>query len=683
MVEPRSGQTERSDVTMTRRTVAAVVRLSPDDVDVIEALRAESNETLGFLAKPVMSDYLEKGGGFGIRDANGLVAYCLFARHRRHIRIIHLCVAPLDRGAGHARRLVDAVVDEAKNGRIGVVKLNCRRDFPAHSMWPELGFVALAEKEAKTPGESLITWCRAVAGEEQKDIFSVLVSDDRTNAVIDAQLVFQLDSPDDSVAKGLQADFLSDLLVLHIVDETFNEIDRGKSREQRRRSRNFAHTFPRVQYDVDRVSVIERDLKRILPSSTPSQRSDIRQIAITADSNVNIFLTRDERLLAKAAEIKRLTSLDVLHPYKLIVRLDEFADRESYSPIPVSGMNLAWRKVGEVEATEIPPGALLGDHERKGGFKANLDAALSNPHVWRTEGLWSERALVALRSMRYDEARGRLVVGLCRACRGAARSLFTEYTIASVVVEAVNKGYPMVELGSDSTTPEAVDTAIRLGFVETGEGLIRDCPAQVMSSSTLRAIVHPRHAGASTTNLEKACSPVALEDSDLPCFMVPIKPGYARSLFDTNLAADDLLGTENSVLLGLENAYFRKCSHRHMMRAPARILWYVSDRIGVVAISHLNEIRIGSPKDMFREHKQIGTLGWPEIREMCGGDKLQTIMVLQFSNTFLFRWPVDFRSLKRLFAKHSNGLVVQSPSRVPKGVFLDIYHLGFRRTSAT
>lgn len=658
-----------------------VVRLSSSDVDAVEALRAENNDTVGFLARPVVADYIELDCGLGIRGSRGLVAYCLFARQRHHIRIIHLCVAASARGAGHARRLVNAVVDEAKRDRVGVVRLNCRRDYAANAMWPELGFVALDEKEAKTPGALLVTWCRGVPGPAQEDIFSVLASDDSVNAVIDAQLVFQLDGSDGDIAKGLQADFLADLLVLHVADETFNEIDRAKSPEQRRRSRSLAQAYPRVQYDMDRVSVVEQDLRRILPSSTASQKSDIRQIAITADSNVNIFLTRDEGLLAKAPEIERIASVDVLHPYQLIVRLDEFTDSDSYNPAPVSGMDLAWRKVTEVEAAALPMGEFLGSRERKARLKERLDTVLANPRTWRTEGLWSEDSLIAIRSVKYDGQRDRLVVGLCRASRAAERQLFTEYAIASVVSEAVEKGFPMIELVNDSTTPEAVEAALRLDFVPTDQGLIRYCPAKTMTSSTLRATVQPQHVGASTTDLEKACSPVALEDGDLPCLMVPIKPGYARSLFDTNLAADDLFGAERGVLLGAENAYFRKGSHHRMIQAPARILWYVSGNAGVVALSHLDDVQIGTPKDMFRDNRRFGTLSWPDIWEMCGGDTFQTIMVLKFSRTFLFRSPIDFGSLKRLFSKHSSSLVVQSPSRVPRDLFLDIFRQGFGSAS--
>ena len=159
--------------------------------------------------------------------------------------------------------------------------------------------------------------------------------------------------------------------------------------------------------------------------------------------------------------------------------------------------------------------------------------------------------------------------------------------------------------------------------------------------------------------------------------MVPIKPGYARSLFDTNLAANDLFGADKGVLLRVQNVYFRKKSHHHMIRPPARILWYVSDRIGVVAISWLDEVQIGSPKEVFRDNRRLGVLAWRDIQEMCKGGEVNDIMALRFSHTFLLRSRVDFGSLKGLYESHASKLVTQSPSRVPKALFLDIFRAGF------
>lgn len=193
-----------------------VVTLTAVDLSSVEALRRRNTETLGFLPKGVLSHYLDSGGGLGLKTRdNRLVAYLLFAIHKNHIRIVHLCVADEARGTGCARALVDQLIIVAENHDVSVIKLNCRRDYPAHSMWPNLGFVPLDEKPAKTAGKSLTMWYLVTKGQNERDLFHIAVSDWKVNAVIDAQIFFDLHESDDDqniISKGLQADFLDDLL---------------------------------------------------------------------------------------------------------------------------------------------------------------------------------------------------------------------------------------------------------------------------------------------------------------------------------------------------------------------------------------------------------------------------------------------------------------------------------------
>ena len=623
----------------------------------------------------VMEGYLKQGGGVGIRGDDGLLGYALYAVQRHHVRLIHLCVADQFRRSGYARRLLDTVIRAAKERRVGTVKLTCRRDYTeASAFWRRHGFLPLAETDAKTEGARLMTWHRGIEGAAQQDIFSSVASDDKVKAVTDAQLFFDLR------ASGLQADFLADSLELYITKEMFNEIDRAKL-DQRERSRSKALAFPQLNHDTDRMYAMVEHLERLLPSDRPSEESDIRQLAMTATSDVSIFLTRDEDILNKAAQIKCVASVDVMHPDELIVRIDQFIDSDAYQPVSVSGSSLQWRRVGDDEVARFRSGNdLLGPHERKGRFKDQLDKALSHPKIWRTEALWSEDRLLALRSLRYGR---RLVACLCRASRGRAQGMLTEYVAASLMQEAVSRGCCAVAIEPHGTTPEAREQFTHLGFMDVGDKLVRMCPATVMLEECLRGETGSVFDSVSLEELERLCSPVVLQDGDTKCLLVPIKPGYARALFNTRRAAGDLFGADEKVLLRWENVYFRKKSHHRMIQPPARILWYESNGQGIVAISHLDDVEIGQPKDVFRHNRSLGALGWREIREMCGGSRVQDVMALRFSHTHLLRSPVSFASLKGVYRRHKLGTpVVQSPSKVPPAVFLDIFRLGFPKKAS-
>lgn len=658
--------------------------LSPDDVHDVEVLRAENNETLGFMAMSVIEGYLKRGGGVGVRGDDGLRGYALYAVQRHHVRLIHLCVSHQYRGAGYAEQLVDAVVDAARTARVGAVKLTCRRDYErANVFWRRYGFVPLAEAEAKTDGARLMIWYLGVGGAAQLDFFSNVTSDDKVRAVIDAQIFYQLHAPenaDTAVAKGLQADFLMDALDLYITKEMFNEIDRAGP-SQRKRSRGYALAFPQIDHDADRMATTVASLESILPSARPSQQSDIRQLAMVANSDLSVFLTRDQDLLDRTTQIKSTIAVDVMHPNQLIVRLDEIADSYAYEPVAVSGSRLAWRRVGEREVSMLRSSdEFLGPHERKPRLMGQLERALSQPKTWRTEGLWSEGALVALRSL--QRSGDRLIVGLCRAARGRVQGLTIEYAIASLLHEAVSLGCSAVEVEPHGTAPEAREEFVRLGFMRVGGKLVRVCPTAIMSEAELREAAGSAFDSVRSEGLERQCSPVVLQDGDAECLLVPIKPGYARALFNTRWAAGDLFGADEKVLLRWENVYYRKKTHAHLIQRSVRILWYVSGGNGIVAVSHLDDVEIGHPKDVFRNNRSLGTLGWREIQEMCGGSRdqgIQDIMALRFSHTHLFRSAVNFDSLKNVYRQHKlNNPVVQSPSRVPRAAFLDIFRLGFQ-----
>ena len=75
------------------------------------------------------------------------------------------------------------------------------------------------------------------------------------------------------------------------------------------------------------------------------------------------------------------------------------------------------------------------------------------------------------------------------------------------------------------------------------------------------------------------------------------------SLIDRQLSSSDMFGGDPSVLLRWENVYYRKAAtSQKILKAPGRILWYVSrSQKQIVAVSHLDEVvsssirQIGSP----------------------------------------------------------------------------------------
>ena len=94
-----------------------------------------------------MESFIKKGGALGVKTDDGqLIGYLLYDVCKHHIRITHLCVAEEFGKQGIARQLVDKLKQTAHSKKIKIIRLSCRRDFPAHNMWPKLGFIPIGEK---------------------------------------------------------------------------------------------------------------------------------------------------------------------------------------------------------------------------------------------------------------------------------------------------------------------------------------------------------------------------------------------------------------------------------------------------------------------------------------------------------------------------------------------------------
>ena len=321
-----------------------ISQLKSADINAVDELMKDNSSTLGFLTREALLEgFIKKEGALGAKTDDGqLVGYLLFAAYPNYFRIAQLCVSENSRGQGIAKRLVESLKNFATTQK--VIKLHCRRDFPATHLWPQFGFVASGEKPGRSQERHPLTlWCLTLAEDDQLSLFQARTSDDTLDVIIDAQIFFDFDEPDSDKSqpsKALISDFLIDSLNLRVTDELLNEINRNSDLSQREKSRNRAINFFPVEPAPRLIENFVKNLRKILPDDRPNQESDIRQLAKAAASDINIFVTRDDALLNKAESISELTRLQVLSPTELIIQLHELSERQSYMPTRVSGHSL-------------------------------------------------------------------------------------------------------------------------------------------------------------------------------------------------------------------------------------------------------------------------------------------------------------------------------------------------------
>ena len=662
-----------------------IKQLTPADLDAVDDLMKRHRQTLGFLPKAALESYLRKGGVLGAKtDTGQLVGYLLYAANPNYFRITHLCVLEEYQYRGIAKRLVNDLKASADTQK--TIKLNCRRDFPAHDLWDKLGFVAVGEKPSRSKdGYVLTTWQFTLSLEDQLELFQAKTSSEALDIIIDAHIFFDFDEPDipkTMPSKALLSDFLVDSLELWITDELLNEINRQENLEKRKKSLNRAQNFSTVESDPHLVEEFSQRLKEILPSDRPSQRSDIRQLAKAAASGVKTFVTRDSDLLRNLKRIFDIIGLEIVNPAELITRLHELSQGQSYAPDRIAGLNLRWDRLTSSDLTNFPFDFFL-NQETKGKFREKLEFLIVQPDHCECEFLRSDNEIIAIRVLKNDSDK-MLTSPLARVAHSADQTLFGRFLIADTVSKAVEKNLDVVNFEDSALTPSLIPNLLQMGFIQYSNNFVRFCftsclsREQVLSAiSRLCPEIASKYRSMSDLELERYCSPLVLTSVEEKSFLVPIRPTYAMGLIDRDQSSRDLFGGNPSVLLRWDNVYYRSKSFHNMLTGSGRILWYVSRQKEIVAVSHLDEVVIDTAKELFRRFKRFGILEWSDLYEMCDRDSSKEIMALKFSNTFLFREPISLDDTRDVYARNDAGLSLQGPSQVSPEVFHELFQRGY------
>lgn len=133
-----------------------------------------------------------------------------------------------------------------------------------------------------------------------------------------------------------------------------------------------------------------------------------------------------------------------------------------------------------------------------------------------------------------------------------------------------------------------------------------------------------------------------------------------------------------------EWVYYRAAAPGNL-HAPARILWYVSDkgrfagRKSLRAYSRLDEVVVDLPKHVFRRFRRLGIYEWRDILRTAKG-KLETkIMALRFTGNELFRSPISWEAVQSVLKRNGINTQIRGPTRVPPQVFRELYTEGTKR----
>ncbi len=684
-----------------------ILRGASSQLNQVKKLWRVNAETLGFFPEGAFDEYASKSCILVASDeVNGLAGYLLFRRSGDRVVIAHLCIQSEMRGRGIARALFDELFARSMSYRS--IRVLCRRDFSASTLWPKLGFIAVGEKRGRGSQNTVLTeWCLDCGN---PDLFSFSQNPDvgeKLLVVIDANIFYDLDNPtapDTLESKALLADWLHSAVELRITPETLNEIDRHAMPSQRLRNRQRVAQFTVLRTQHIAFVAVERKVRQILGNPlSDSDASDVRQLAWAVASGYRFFVTRDNKILNLSHQLYREFGVSPIRPSDLIVQLDELHERSKYSPARVAG-GFVFRLLGRVPGDGFFAALQLQERrERKSKFKERLCKYLAMPKSCQSLGLFGDGGKPAALIV-YDRSNmSELQLPFLRVARGAeAITILRNLLIRVVKVAALEKRAKIVisdqyraqlveeELRKDGFCLEGKDwvkyTMPKIvkakGFVE-GINLVKapDGPPSVAPARPDRSDII-RSDALVASRLERAYWPLKILDAPIPSYIIAIQPRWAAELFDDELANQDLFGARTKLSLNREGVYYRSTKFTGGLAAPGRILWYVSDDKRYQGAKHirgcsfLDEVVVGRPKELFRRFDRLGIYTWKNLIELAKGKEDQRIMAIRYSDTQLMLNPIPWDGFQSVLRAAGVRTQLRSPQLIPSKVFAKLYKQG-------
>jgi ribosomal protein S18 acetylase RimI-like enzyme/predicted transcriptional regulator len=670
----------------------AVRLLGADERDLLDqvvTLGDLHRRWLGLLTHTAFTEYASRNKILIAvsNDSDRLLGYALFDLPRQRVRLAHLCVANDARHQGIARALITEL-SRLHADRQGIV-LRCRRDWPANSYWPSLGFTVLSNRPGRSNKRHLLTtWWR---DHEIPDLFSAASADNpRLVVAMDTNVFRDLHEPD----RGSDADQSQALLAEWVEDEVelvltarskieLNDHPDPKVREQLLATANslYRTIVGRPQPgQPDAADLLERQvitaIGRERINRDPSLRIDARILAEADAGEADAFVSRDANAVAILAEAAApLTDLWVSTPTDLVVHLDELRDAANYSPARL--LNSGYSVAEAEPRTESDLVPLLSNFagEKLTEFRSLVRA--SAQHIGQSGSRLvlraPDRAVVAAAFS--HTAGDALTLSLLRVADTKLAK-----TIAVQLLHVIRKRACEVDarriVVTDPRPSEVVVTAmLEMGYQNITTGyeahLLQGRLTWSEVAAELPALAENRPESSDLSSneaadLERILWPLKVTDAPLPNFLISIRPEPAAAL----LNREQVLWDNAELGLSRQHVYYRSPG-RSGLEAPGRVLWYISGKVGAaVACSRLEQIVVAHPGTLYRKFRRLGVLDRTVIRKVARDERA---MALLFADTEFFDTPVSLERLRQIDCRLEP---LASPRRIAASSFFSVCEEG-------
>ena len=696
---------------MTEKIKIIEIDESSPHLQAVIKLGDANRKTLGFFPRKAFNDHAECRQIIVALDSQeSCVGYLLYrvAISYNRVGIIHLCIADSYQGKGVAKKLFGYLVEitEQKYSGIG---LTCRRDFNLSDFWSKLGFVFQYDKPAKTPGKTNAYWW---FDHHHSNLFSNATTRQREYklyVVIDSQIFFDFYHRENNNkdAQSLLADWLDPDLQLCLTDEIFNKINVFfDNKYERKRFTNLARRLFTILSPNKIYSSQYQSIKNLFDRKKINiSESDIRYIDKAITSDVYIFVTDNSSLLDITDEFYEQFNVSIVHPRDLIIQVDEIRRQTEYQPVRLAGTLLQKSRVtlGEEKfLNEYFRADKLG--ETKADFQQKILHFITETDKFDCflvfEGEKQPLALVVYdRRKKYE-----LEIPLMRVVDTSITATIANHLVFQSISISAREERSFTKI-TDPFLPEAVirnihkdgtfvefnNTYLRanMAIAKTANQLSQDLENLAVSlgkeykfchqiSQFLQKKVENEHEQKELYfNLEKYLWPAKIIDANLPTWIIPIKPFWAKDLFDEELANNWLFGSKTELALKRELVFYRSKGGLKP-GVIGRIIWYVSNDESfpygttkvIKACSRLDEVIVDKPEKLYRQFRNLGVYKLEDLIKITKNKPNEDIMAIRFSDTQIFTNNLTLKQLQDILKKRTT---VQGLFKITPDEFAQIY----------
>ncbi|MDJ0583265.1 GNAT family N-acetyltransferase [Crocosphaera sp.] len=661
----------------------------------VNKLGDSNKATLGFFSKGAFEEKARKKQILvALSDSGEFMGYLMYRNVKSHnrISIIHLCIKNNYRGQGIAKQLLNYLKSITSQYR--GIELRCRRDYGIDNMWLKLGFCAVYDKKAKTKGKLLTYWWLDYGHPNLLSLINDQKSESKLSIIIDYSIFQEIylhnhsSKPQEEKSKDskvLLADWLEPNIEMWVSKEILNKINQINDYQKRKSIRNIFSQLSCINYTDKQYQKFLISIKSLIQENNLLiDESYLRHIVQSLASGINIILTNNVDILKLSDQFYEEFKVILISPNDFIKRFDDIEQQKNYQSRLFAGIHSLKQLPISLEEVNKLKHDLVNNcsEEEQQYFLENLRNFIFQKDTHECLIIKDEDnepiALIVYNRIKKEH----LEITMIRISKHYLAETVARHLLFTSISISAQEGRQLTKITDKYLQDEIINMIQEDYFIETNNELSKLNLSLIDTKTNIAEQLNKleeklpeltyffqKFSENLTINnlnaenillIERYLFPLKIIDHDINNFIIPIKPKWAADLFDQRLAEQTLFGfSQIKLALNREAVYYKsKSSPKQLIPGiSGRILWYVSSgsnsrkfcNVGRIrACSRLDEVIIGTPKELHRKYRHLGIYELSNILEVAKNDEQKEIIAIKFSDTELFEYPVSLKDAQKI-----------------------------------